>query len=292
VPGCDGAGVVLAVGSSVHEFQPGDRIVTYLAPKLAASAGDDAQAGFLDVFPMLGQGTDGTLRSHAVFDENALVHAPKSLEYLPAATLSCTWLTAWNSLFGVKGREAGPGTWVLVQGTGGVSIAALQLAAASGATVVATTSTEEKATRLKKIGASHIVNYRTSPEIWGQEARKLTPDGRGFDIVIDIGGNETLKQSLASVRVDGLVLVVGGIGADAEPVQLFSVLLHTCMVRGILGGSRNHLKQVVKFIDEKSIVPAVDDVVFELAEAKEAYHRLQDKKHFSKVLIRVDHADE
>ncbi|OKL58152.1 hypothetical protein UA08_06385 [Talaromyces atroroseus] len=289
VPGCDGAGIVEAVGSSVQEFRPGDRVVTHNMPKAAETRGDDAFATVEDVPGSMGQGMDGTLQSKGVFIEKALVHAPKSLDWLPAATLTCTWLTAWNILFGVKGREAGPGTWVLVQGTGGVSIAALQLAVAAGATVVATTSTEDRAARLKKLGAVHTVNYNSNPDDWGQEAKRLTPDGRGFDSVVDIGGDQTLPQSLVAVRTDGLVSVIGQVADKGQPVPLFSVLLHTCMVRGILGGSRSQFRELVRFVDEKNISPAADDVIFELAEVKDAYRRLQEKKHFSKVLIRIDH---
>ncbi|GAM33744.1 hypothetical protein TCE0_013f00869 [Talaromyces pinophilus] len=268
VPGCDGAGIVEAVGSSIHEFRPGDRVVTVCGPKIAESRGDDAFATVADVVSMMGQGIDGTLRSMGIFAEKALVHAPRSLDWLPAATLTCNWPTAYNALFGLKGREAGPGTWVLVQGTGGVSVATLQVAVAAGATVVATTSSEKKAARLRELGVSHR--------------------GRGFDIVIDVGGNETLPQSLAAVRVDGQVLALGQVGGTADNVPMYMALLHTCIVRGFLGGNRSQLKEVIRFIDEKKISPAVDDVVFELAEAKDAYRRLKEKKHFAKVLIRID----
>lgn len=251
---------------------------------------DDAFSTVAQVPKMLGQGTNGTLRSIGVFPEGALVHAPKSLDWLHAATLTVTYTTAWNSLFGLKGREAGPGTWVLVLGTGGVSIAALQLATAKGATVVGTTSSDEKAARLKELGAKHVVNYRTNPDGWGQEARALTPEGRGFDIVIEIGGNETLSHSLQAVRTDGIVMIIGGVGApDAEMVPMFAALLSTCIARGILGGSRNQFNELVRFIDEKKITPVIDDVVFELAEVKDAYRRLKEKKHFAKVVIRIDH---
>lgn len=273
-------------------FKPGDGVVTYAAPKAVESRGSDSYSGMADVQAMLGQGTNGTLQSTGVFSESALVHAPASLEWLPAATLTVTWLTAWNALFGLEGKTAGPGTFVLVQGTGGVSIATLQVAVAVGATVVATTSSEAKAARLRALGAQHVVNYQTNPDGWGIEARALTPDGRGFDIVVDIGGNETLPQSLAGVRVDGVIAVVGGVGKDAEPVPLFATLMHTCIVRGSLGGSRNQLKELVHFIDKTKVKPAVDDVVFELADAKDAYRRLKEKKHFAKVLIRIDHPEQ
>ncbi|KAH7110664.1 hypothetical protein B0J13DRAFT_499735 [Dactylonectria estremocensis] len=291
VPACDGAGSVEAVGTLVTNFKPGDRVITYAAPKAVESKGGDAYSSMADVQPMLGQGTDGTLQSIGVFAESALVHAPTSLEWLPAATLTVTWLTAWNVLFGLEGKKAGPGTFVLVQGTGGVSIATLQVAVAFGATVVATTSSEAKAARLRALGAQHVVNYQVNPDGWGIEARYLTPDGRGFDTVVDIGGNETLSQSLSAVRVDGVIAIVGGVGKDTEPVPLFAALMHTCIVRGSLGGSHNQLKELVRFIDETKVRPAVDDVVFELADVKGAYRRLEDKKHFAKVLIRVDHPE-
>ncbi|KAI0190852.1 putative alcohol dehydrogenase [Astrocystis sublimbata] len=290
IPGCDGAGAVEAVGSSVQDFRPGDRVVTHLAPNLVESSGDDAPSTLADTKAMLGMGSPGTLRSHAVFPESALVSAPKSLDWLSASTLTCTWTTAWNALFGLKGKQVGPDSWVLVQGTGGVSIAALQLAVAAWATVVATTSTDDKAARLVTLGAAHTVNYRTNPDSWGVEARQHTPCGRGFDFVIDVGGNQSFPQSLAAVRADGVLVPVGLVGdASAEPVPLLAAVMHTCIVRGLFGGTRAQFRELVSFIDEKGIKPAVDDVVFELAEAKDAYRRLEEKKHFAKVVMRIDH---
>lgn len=289
VPCCDGAGIVEAVGPSVREFKPGDRVVTYIVPKLAETDGDDAVAGIEVALGALGQGSDGTLCSKGVFSEKALVHAPASLDWLAAATLPCTWLTAWNALFGLKDTAIGPGSWVLVQGTGGVSIATLQIAAAAGATVVATTSTPEKEERLKALGATHTINYRTNAEGWGKEARELTPNGRGFDIIVEIGGDATLSQSLDAIRVAGVVVLTGHVGGEAPAVPLFSTFMHACTVRGILGGTRSHLREVAKFIDDHGLKPAVDDVVFELAEAKSAYRRLKEKKHFSKVVIEIKH---
>jgi NADPH:quinone reductase-like Zn-dependent oxidoreductase len=288
VPGCDGAGVVEAVGSSVGEFKPGDRVITCFYPASAGDAGDDAQCTVADVPAMLGQGTDGTLRTHAVFPETSLVPAPATLDWLQAATLTCNWKTAWNTLFGLRGHEAGPGSWVLVQGTGGVAVATLQLAVAAGVSVVATTSSDAKAERLVALGAQGTVNYRTTAD-WGAAARELTPGGRGFDIISDVGGNETLPQSFAAVRPGGIVTVVGGVGdSEAPPVPMFSVALYSCLLRGFLGGSRSQLRQVVQFIDDKKIKPVYDDKVFELADSKAAYRHLKEKRHFAKVVIRID----
>lgn len=290
IPGCDGAGVVEAVGPSVTDFKAGDRVLTHISPTLAEKEGDDAITGVADAPLGLGMGIDGTLRSWGVFSEKALVHSPKNISFTQAATMTCTWVTAWTALFGISGRAAGPGSWVLVQGTGGVSIATLQVAIAAGAQVVATTSTEEKASRLKALGATHVVNYRENPEGWGKEARSLTPEGRGFDIVVVVGGDETLPASLDAVRKEGVVTLVGAVGdASAEPVPMFAAFFHTCIVRGLIGASRTQMKEVVQFVEEKNIQPVVDDVEFELAEAKGAYRRLSEKKHFSKVVIRIDH---
>ncbi|KAH7007572.1 hypothetical protein EDB80DRAFT_764432 [Ilyonectria destructans] len=289
VPGSDGAGIVKAVGSDVTAFKEGDRVLAHLAPKLVESDGDDEPPAYPNIAAGLGQAVDGTLRSEGIFSEFALVHAPESLGWLEAATLTCSGLTAWNSVFGLKGRAVGPGDWVLVQGTGGVSIAALQFAVAAGAVVVATTSSEEKAARLMALGAKHTVNYRSNPDGWGQEAKKFTPKGKGFDMVVDIGGDSTLAQSLSAVRIDGIVASAGLLGTADKPVPLLSVLGHACTVRGLLLGSRSQFREMVRFVDEKKVVPAVDDVVFELSQAKDAYKRLNEQKHFSKVIIRIDH---
>ncbi|KAH8172481.1 zinc-binding dehydrogenase domain-containing protein [Sarocladium implicatum] len=283
VPGCDGAGTVEAIGSEVKDHKAGDRVITFIWDE----ADDNRFPSAFNAREMMGMGMDGTLRTHGVFSENTLITAPESLDWLQASTLTCTYISAYNALFGVEGHKAGPGKRVFVQGTGGVSIAALQLAKAAGAEVIATTSSDDKAAKLTALGASHIVNYRTSAD-WGQKARALTPNNIGFDIVIDIGGNETLPQSLAAIRVDGLVTVIGGVGSQDQPVPLFATLIHTCIVRGIISGSKAQYKELVRFIDEKKIVPVIDDEVFELAQAKDAYRKLDEKKHFAKVVMRID----
>lgn len=283
VPACDGAGVVEAVGSAVKDFKTGDRVVTIVGP----APDDDFEYSMADAGTMLGIGNDGTLASKAVFTESTLVHAPKSLDWLQASILTVTWITAWNALFGIEGHHAGPGKTVLVQGTGGVSVAALQLAVAAGAEVIATTSSNDRAAKLKALGAKAVINYRENAN-WGQEARAMTPNGKGFDIVVDVGGNETLGQSLAAVKTNGVVNIIGAVGGQAETVPLLGALMSTCIVRGFLGGSRRQFKEMNKYIDEKGLKPAFDEVVFELKDAKEAYKRLSEKKHFAKVVIRID----
>ncbi|KAG9258716.1 uncharacterized protein F5Z01DRAFT_215353 [Emericellopsis atlantica] len=288
VPGCDGAGIIKAVGSDVVNFQVGDRVVTHNDADVDRD-GDDKVFTFAEAIVAMGQGADGTLRTHGVFHHNAVVHAPKTLDFLAASTLTTTWVTAWNAYFGLESRKLTPESWVLIQGTGGVSVAAAQIAVAFGANVVATTSTEERASRLKALGAVAVINYRTYAEIWGQKARELTPNGRGFDHILDVGGNETLTHSLKAVRAEGVISLIGAVGAaSAETVPMVLALPHTCIVRGFIAGTRRQFQDLNRFIDEKKIQPAVDDVVFDLADAKDAYCRLKEKRHFAKVLIKIE----
>ncbi|KAK1580162.1 uncharacterized protein LY79DRAFT_692735, partial [Colletotrichum navitas] len=198
-------------------------------------------------------------------------------------------LTTWNALFGLKGREPGPGTWVLVQGTGGVSIAALQLAVAAGLTVVATTLSEEKTKRLRDLGAKYTVNYRESPEDWGLKARSFTTSQKGFDTVVEIGGDDFLTRSITAVSTDAIAVAAGLVGGQAEPVPILAALCRPCIVRGVLLGSWNRFREIVRFIEEKCDKPAVDDVTFELSEVKDAYARLKARKHFSKIAIKIEH---
>ncbi|KAK7418624.1 hypothetical protein QQX98_003813 [Neonectria punicea] len=291
VPGSDGAGVVLKVGGKVTSLKPGDKVVTHMLPrdfpKGSLSPIDDTTLPTMaHVCGGLGHEMDGTLTSHGVFPETCLVKFEGALSFEQAATLTCSGLTAWNALTGLEGKKVKKGDWVLVQASGGVSVASLQFAIASGATVVATTSTAEKAAKLKGLGASHIANYRETPA-WGAAAKQLTPDGRGFDIVVDVAGDATLSESLQAVRLDGLVVVAGMVGGGTQPTPLKGVLGAICVVRGIVLGTRAMMREMVEFVEDKGIEPALDEVVFGLGEVKEAYRRLEEQKHFSKIMIQI-----
>ncbi|KAF4869414.1 Zinc-type alcohol dehydrogenase-like protein [Colletotrichum siamense] len=234
----------------------------------------------------LGQQRDGTLCEIGVFSDTALVRMPKSLSFEEAATLTCSGLTAWNALFGHPGKVVHVGDHVLVQGTGGVSIAALQLAVAAGATVVATTSNQEKSSRLKDLGASYVINYRTTKN-WGQAARDLTPESRGMDHVIDIGGYATLSQSILATRPGGVLSVVGASGGfEGERPDILEVLFRGIFLRGIVVGNRQMFRNMVEFVEAKNLQPAVDDVTFELKDLKAAIERLRKGEHFSKIIPR------
>ncbi|KAL4919699.1 hypothetical protein BDW62DRAFT_209636 [Aspergillus aurantiobrunneus] len=285
VPGSDGSGTVLATGSAVAQFAKGDRVVTHLT----VHQSPDVATVHADVTSGLGHGAHGTLRKYAVFHETSLLKMPGTLGFREAATLTCSGLTAWNALFGtLGGRGLGEGDTVLVQGSGGVSVAALQFAIASGATVIATTSSPAKAEKLSSLGADHVINYKTTPN-WGEVAKSLTPGNRGIDIVVDVGGPSTVAQSLKAVRADGVVALSGFLGAGTTEVpSIMEGLVHFCSTRGFLLGTRAQFAEMNRFIDEKGIKPVIDERVFAFGEVKEAYDYLDSQKHFSKVVIDIE----
>lgn len=293
VPGSDGAGTVVAVGSAINLqttpwLAPGEAVVTHM---LADNQPNDHLPTMQDISHGLGQTHNGTLCRRGVFHATALVPMPRTLRFDEAATLTCSGLTAWNALRGMKA-----GDWVLVQGSGGVSVAALQFAVAAGAHVIALTSGrggDGRAQRLAALGARHVINYRETPA-WGAAARALTPEGRGVDLVVDVVGVKTLGQAVEALRLHGRIAVagmVGGGGSGGEEEQqqdpgVMSALWKQATFRGILLGSRQMFLDMIGFLEEHpEVKPALDDVVFSLEEAQQAYERLDKQEHFSKVVI-------
>ncbi|KAJ4298807.1 hypothetical protein N0V88_003845 [Collariella sp. IMI 366227] len=263
VAGSDGAGEVVSVGSKVRKFKRGDKVVTLF--------NQGHQAGPIDIKASktgLGGCLDGTLRQYGAFNENGLVHMPKNLDYLEAATLTCAALTSWNALYGL--RAVKKGDTVLVQGTGGVSLFALQFAKAAGATVIATTSSAKKAEILKKLGADHVINYREDTE-WGATARKLTPGNEGVEHVIEVGGEGTMTQSLHAVKMEGIISVIGVLSGTQPKDNILETLMKVCTVRGVYVGSKEQMEDMVKEVEEHNIHPVVDETRFTLEKAKEAY---------------------
>lgn len=231
---------------------------------------------------------DGTLREHGVFDEAGLVRAPENLSMLEASTLSCAALTAWNALYGLESRALKPGDIVLTQGTGGVSIFALQFAKAAGAKVIATTSSAQKTELLKKYGADHVINYKETPN-WGEEAAKHTPGGAGVQHIVEVGGPATMAQSLKAIAIDGVITIIGFIGGGSKDQPTFlDCLNNMCTVRGILVGSRLQMEDMCRAIETNNIHPIVDEKVFELKDLKEAYQYMWDQKHFGKLCIKIE----
>ena len=234
---------------------------------------------------------DGTLRQYGAFNENGVVRMPESLSWEEGAVLPTAGLSAWNALYGGKLLKAGD--YVLTQGTGGVSMFALQFAKAAGAKVIATTSSAEKAALLKWHGADHVINYK-EVENWGLEAKKLTPSAQGVDHVVEIGGPRTMAQSLKAIKIDGQISVVGWLGGNAENEPGFLECVNQlCTVRGLYVGSRLMFEDMVshfdlffqcnfsfpirsllniaqnRAVDANNIKPVVDPKTFKLEDLKE-----------------------
>ncbi|KAB8067997.1 hypothetical protein BDV29DRAFT_199704 [Aspergillus leporis] len=267
VPVSDGAGVVVEVGSQVREFKKGDTVITVF--------NQGHQYGDIDPYAAstgVGGTIDGVFRQYGVYNESGLVKAPKNLSALESSTLPGAALTSWNALYGLRPIKAGQ--CVLVQGTGGVSMFGLQLAKAAGAMVIATTSSDEKAKKLKKLGADHVINYRTTPN-WGELARQLTPDQAGVDCIMDIGGTDTLEQSFKCIKMEGIINLIGFLGASDKPQPgLMEALNHICTARGIYVGSRAMLKDMVQAFEANDIHPVLDPEVFNLEQGREAFEYL------------------
>lgn len=281
VPASDGAGTIAAIGNRVTRFKEGDEVITLFNQGHIAGTVTPAMMG-----TGVGGALDGTLREYAVFEESGLVAKPSSLSLLEASTLPCAAVTAWNALYGLQSRALKPGDAVLTQGTGGVSIFALQFAVAAGATVIATTSSEEKGKRLKDLGATHVINYKTDPN-WGETAKKLT-GGIGVAHVIEVGGNTTIPQSLKAIKLEGVISIIGFVGGNTKDApSLVDALTHLCTVRGIFVGSREQFEDMNRAIEVNKIKPVVDPKVFQFKEAGEAYQYQWDQKHIGKLVIEV-----
>jgi NADPH:quinone reductase-like Zn-dependent oxidoreductase len=246
VPLSCGAGVVSALGAGVTRVKEGDRVCpTFFQDWISGPLAGPKQA--------LGGLVDGVAAEYVCLAQDGVVKTPATLGDLEAATLPCAALTAWTSLFDV--RVARPGDAVLVQGTGGVSIAGLQLAKAAGATVIITSSSDAKLARAKALGADHLINYRATPA-WGEAARKLT-GGRGVDVVLEVGGMDTLAQSRAALREGGVIAGIGLLGGKGfGPVDKAPA----GMVR-IRVGSRKSFEAMNRAIEANAIHPVVDRVL-------------------------------
>lgn len=264
VPASDGAGVVEKVGKNVKRFKEGDKVITLFNQGHIAGSLDETS-----IMGGVGGVVDGCLRQYGAYDEQGLVHMPSNLNFMEASTLTCAGLTAWNALYGLKTLM--PGDWVLTQGTGGVSIFAVQFAKAAGARVIATTSSASKGDKLKQLGADHVLNYKED-ENWGETAKKLT-GGKGVQHVVEVGGPSTMTQSLKAIAFDGVISIIGFIGggkAEKQPTFL-DCLMNICTVRGILVGSRQQFEDMNRAIEANNIKPVIDEKTFKLDQVKDAY---------------------
>lgn len=275
IPMSDGAGVVTAVGAGVTEFAVGDNVVSTFFPDWH---GGEATVELLRAVP--GDRADGYAREGVTAPATSFTRAPKGYSHAEAATLTCAGLTAWRAL--VVNGNLKAGDVVLTQGTGGVSIFALQFAKAAGATVISTTSNADKAARLKALGADHVINYKDDAD-WGRTAKKLT-GGRGVDHVVEIGGAGTIEQSMRASRLGGHISLIGVLAGYAGPIN--TALLMSMQIRlvGITVGARQHQQDMVRAIDANGIRPVLDQS-FALEKLADAFRRQESNQHFGKIVV-------
>jgi NADPH:quinone reductase-like Zn-dependent oxidoreductase len=276
IPCSDGAGEVVEVGRGVSRIKVGDRVAAIFMQTWLAGEPTEEKAK-----SALGGAVDGVLAERVVFDEDGLVRVPDHLSYEEAATLPCAAVTAWHALMVEDTVKAGD--TVLVLGSGGVSVFALQFARIAGARVIATSSHDEKLKKLEHLGASDGINYRTTPD-WGQRVRELA-GGVGVDHVVEVGGAGTLVQSLRAVRTGGTISLIGVL-AGATEFNPLPILMKTVRLQGIFGGSREMFEAMNRAIALHQVRPVVDRV-FPIEKAREALRHIESGTHFGKIVIQV-----
>ncbi|MEE8117380.1 MAG: NAD(P)-dependent alcohol dehydrogenase [Gemmatimonadales bacterium] len=277
IPGSDGVGQVVSVGQGVERVQVGDRVAPIFAQNWICG-----RPTIETLRSTLGGPLDGTLTEYLAVEQSGVVHVPQHLSDEEAATLPCAGLTAWNALVTHGGVQ--PGDTVLVQGTGGVSIFALQFAVLLGARVIVTSSSDEKLERARALGAWETINYRSLPD-WGREARRLADD-RGVDLVVEVGGAGTLARSLAAVRPGGRISLIGVLAGGMSEINIVPILMGQIRVQGVLVGHRESFEAMNRAIEVHHLRPAVSRV-FPLDDTRAALMHLAAGEHFGKIAIRI-----
>jgi NADPH:quinone reductase-like Zn-dependent oxidoreductase len=277
VPASDGAGEIVEIGAAVTRFATGTRVAANFFPTWRdGPLSDDVHAA------ALGGTVDGMLAEEVVLHEEALVELPAHLSYEEGATLPCAAVTAWHALF--EATCVRPGETVLVQGTGGVSLFALQLARAAGANVIVTSSSADKRARAGALGAIATIDYAARPD-WGAEAQRLTGH-RGVDAVVEVGGPGTFDQSVNALRYGGTMSLVGLLTGRAGPVNTAAIFNKAIRVAGIYVGTRRMFEALNRALAARQIRPVIDSV-YAFDDAPQAYRHLESGRHFGKVVIRV-----
>ncbi|PSP01297.1 MAG: NAD(P)-dependent alcohol dehydrogenase [Cyanobacteria bacterium QS_7_48_42] len=277
IPLSDGVGEIVAVGEGVTRVKAGDRVASIFMQKWL-----EGQLSPEKAQSVLGGAYDGVLAEYVTLHEDGVVRVPDHLSDEEAATLPCSAVTAWHAL--IAEGKIKPGETVLVLGTGGVSLFALQFAKLMGARVIATSSSDAKLERVRQWGASDGINYQTTPN-WGDRIKELT-NGIGVDHIVEVGGAGTLNQSLHAVRMGGSISLIGVLSGTSGEITTASILLNQIRVQGIYVGSREMFEAMNRAIALHQLKPIVDRV-FPFAEVPEALAYLESGKHFGKIAISV-----
>ncbi len=277
VPFSDGAGEVVEVGEKVTKFKVGDRVMpTFM------QGWHDGGVSFDKARTALGGDLDGCLREFGTFNEDGLVCIPDHLSFEEAATLPCAALTAFNALYESGGLK--PDDTILLQGTGGVSIFALQLASVLGCRIIITSSSDGKLEKAKELGATDFINYKTTKD-WDKEVLNLT-EKRGVDHIVEVGGAGTLQKSINAVRMGGHIAVIGVLSGkgDFDPT---SILMKAVRLQGIFVGSRQMFEALNQMLCQHNHLKPVIDKTFVFDEAKEALKYMESGSHFGKIVITI-----
>lgn len=272
----DGAGEVVAVGGGVTEWSIGDRVVSTFFPTWQAG---ELAAANLRVIP--GDSVDGFAAEFVAAPSTGLTRIPEGFSFVEAATLPCAALTAWHAVM-VKGRTK-PGDQVLVQGSGGVSIFALQFAKAAGAGVIATSSSDAKLEKLRTLGADECINYRETPA-WGRVAS--TRSGGGVDLVVDVGGPDTLTESMAACRIGGQIASIGVLSGRVAELSVPAIFGASLCLQGIAVGSVTMQRDMLRAIDQNGMRPVIDQS-FSLDDLARAFEYQVSQGHFGKIVVEV-----
>ncbi len=278
IPCSDGVGEVVEVGDGVTRAQVGDRVATTFFHDWASGTPTRAR-----LRSTLGGPHDGTLAELMVVGQEGIVHPPEHLSDEEAATLPCSAVTAWNALVEHGGLRAGD--IVLVQGTGGVSMFALQFARMFGALVIATSSSDDKLQRVRELGSWQEINYRED-ESWGKTAHKLAR-GVGVDHVVEVGGAGTLEQSLRAVRIGGTISIIGALSGAASRLNVLPILMQGVRLQGLLVGCRESFESMNRAISGNRMRPVVDRV-FPFSDAPAAFQYMKSGAHLGKVCLAFD----
>lgn len=275
IPMSDGAGIVEAVGPGVSEFAVGDAVVSTFFP-----GWHEGPPRIADFSTTPGDGIEGFAREQVVAAATSFTHQPKGYSHAEAATLTTAGLTAWRALVVDGGIKAGD--TVLVLGTGGVSIFALQFAQMMGARVIATSSSDAKLERLKALGAEHVINYKTTPE-WGKAVLELT-GGQGVDQVVEVGGPGTLPQSINAVRIGGHIALIGILTGRQGEVPTIKLMAKQARLQGLIVGSRRDQVEMIRALEANAIKPVIDRE-FALDQIGDAFRHQESGQHVGKICL-------
>ncbi len=274
-PMSDGAGIVEAVGEGVMGFAVGDQVVSVFFPNWADG---DIHPAYTTVVP--GDRGQGFARDYVTAPAHWFTAAPAGWSSAESATLPCAALTAWRAL--MEEARVKPGDWVVTQGTGGVSLFALQFAKAAGARVLATSSSDVKLEKLRALGADALVNYRDTPE-WSRAVIEAT-DGHGADVVVEIGGAGTLTQSIRATRIGGHISLIGVLAGVVGEIPTAEIMGRNIRLHGITVGGRAHQRAMIRAIEANGIRPVIDRS-FPLEELAEAFAYQASGAHFGKIVV-------